>query len=334
MRWTGWKVIAVVSVYISLDSTRGVLTKLSKEGTDYEYNPISVTLVSTLTKLIISIIALYWTDSIPERKDLCDGETHKFALPGIVYLIDDNVKFATLYYLTPGEESLYMNLKVITTAVALRLMIKKPISLLQWSALSSLSLGLISARDSNNLHNLNMGHVLVIVVCVIGSIGDVYNEKLLKDTAATSIHLQNAKLYIFGFLLNGIAWIVYESRKGKRSHFFHGWNGYVFALVFITAAIGLNVSAIFRYLDNLVKVQASAASMIATVILSSLIFDKELSLHFYLAVGVVCNALFVYNYSFNVKMSVVEEIVTTTGDQQTEDDDENLIEEQSSRVNK
>eukprot|EP01060_Flectonema_neradi_P003188 TRINITY_DN12033_c0_g1_i1.p1 TRINITY_DN12033_c0_g1~~TRINITY_DN12033_c0_g1_i1.p1 ORF type:complete len:217 (+),score=44.44 TRINITY_DN12033_c0_g1_i1:350-1000(+) len=188
-----------------------------------------------------------------------------------------------------------MNIKVLTTAAALRVVMSRPITSLQWSSLCLLSLGLVSSRSSKELHTVNPGHFLVLLVCVIGSFGDVYNEKLLKNTTA-SIHLQNFKLYFFGLVLNGVAWGMYESRSSSNRFLFHDWNSYVIALMLVTAAIGLTVSAIFRYLDNLVKVQASAASMITTVLLSSLFFDKELTLHFYLAVGIVCNALFVYNY--------------------------------------
>eukprot|EP01061_Rhynchopus_euleeides_P001867 TRINITY_DN11383_c0_g1_i1.p1 TRINITY_DN11383_c0_g1~~TRINITY_DN11383_c0_g1_i1.p1 ORF type:complete len:393 (+),score=145.73 TRINITY_DN11383_c0_g1_i1:1016-2194(+) len=298
----GWRTPAVVGAYITLYSLASIVTAKSKVKGKYPYNPVAVSLVVSITKLLFSISALYVTHQVPPLSELCSSDslwdTLRFSFPGLVYLIDDNLYFAILYFLTPGEYTLYSNVKVLTTALALRMMLGRHVSPLQWSGLCILALGLTTSKTSaGSFNSLNLGHLLVLAVSVIGSTGDVYNEKLLKDSPDTSIHLQNAKLYVFSVAFNLVALVTYQNGSSESpSSYFGGWGRYTFALVVIGATQGLTLSVIFKFLDNIVKVQAVAASMVLTVLLSAALFGTEPSFGFYLGVGVVLNALFIYNY--------------------------------------
>eukprot|EP01064_Diplonema_japonicum_P000385 TRINITY_DN10272_c0_g1_i3.p1 TRINITY_DN10272_c0_g1~~TRINITY_DN10272_c0_g1_i3.p1 ORF type:complete len:309 (+),score=60.34 TRINITY_DN10272_c0_g1_i3:35-961(+) len=289
----GWKEVAIILIYISLYSAGGLLTKLSKGDGDYTYNPVGVTLVVSCLKLIISL-AMLANQGWPANLGLAGS--WRFAYPAVVYVIDDNLQFAVLYYITPGEAALFFSFKVLSTAMASKIMLNREISSLQWSALMLLTLGLGTSKiGGQHFQGFNLGHVLVVVVSTIGSTGDVYNEKLLKTDTEASIHLQNIKLYTFSVLLNGLGYAVYE-KQGTLNSATYGWNVFVVMLVFVNSFNGIAVSVIFKFLDNIVKVQAAAGGMVLTVLLSSLIFGREPSLGFYLGVGIVFNALYIFNY--------------------------------------
>ena len=310
VRLSGWHVVSVVVAYTLLYSGNGVITSASQVGGKYLYNPVSISFVVSAVKLIFSVSALWWTGRLPtvsqleavprEERRLFLKDTLKFGYPGLVYLVDDNLYFAVLHYLTPGEATLYSNVKVLTTAVALRLMLHKAVSKLQWSALCTLALGLtVSKTAAASFTAFSPGHVLIVLISVIGSTGDVYNEKLLKASPATSIHLQNARLYLFSVVFNFVTMVAYHRRyapAGKGSPYLHGWGWLQVLLVCVGAAQGLSLSVIFKFLDNIVKVEANAAGMVVTVLVSAVFFDRSLATGFYLGVGVVLNALFVYNY--------------------------------------
>ncbi|KAJ9442947.1 CMP-sialic acid transporter 1 [Diplonema papillatum] len=307
-RFTGWKARSAVGLYIVLYSTSQILTKLSKKDDNYQYNPVSVTLVAAFLKLALSAAALYASDGFADlASDLVSWHTLRFAYPSAVYLIDDNLQFVVLYHLTPGEASLLQNVKVLATAVALRAMLKKKLSTVQWASLCILALALASSKTVSAEHPFNTGHVVVLLTSVIGSTGDVYNEKLLKDGPEKSIHAQNIKLYLLGILLTVCATLVYDLLAGSSGTysayrlqygtFFKGWDLNVVCLVVVSALQGLVTSAIFKFLDNLVKIQGQVAGMLLTVALSAVLFSKEPALSFYLSVGIVANALFIYNRS-------------------------------------
>eukprot|EP01062_Namystynia_karyoxenos_P074445 TRINITY_DN71330_c0_g1_i1.p1 TRINITY_DN71330_c0_g1~~TRINITY_DN71330_c0_g1_i1.p1 ORF type:complete len:389 (+),score=101.94 TRINITY_DN71330_c0_g1_i1:77-1168(+) len=297
----GVPVWAVVVTYTTLLSSSSIVATLTKSaGGAYAYNPVAATLSTHTLKLAVSLLALRAQGRWPERLP-APGEVLPFAVPGIVYLIDDNLVFLALYWLRPSEFALFANARILTTAAFSRVLLNRRISGPQWSALTSLMLGLVVARlgavqrSGDNLHGLNPGHFVLAIICVVGALGNVYCEKLLKAEPGDSLHLQNCKLYVFSVTFNAIACVSYGKRSGAPM-LFGGWTAAVVALVIINAAVGLTNSVIFKFLDNLVKVQAAAGAVILTVVASALVFGSEPSPAFYVAVGIVGNAVYVFNH--------------------------------------
>eukprot|EP01063_Lacrimia_lanifica_P025392 TRINITY_DN33196_c0_g1_i1.p2 TRINITY_DN33196_c0_g1~~TRINITY_DN33196_c0_g1_i1.p2 ORF type:complete len:377 (+),score=158.40 TRINITY_DN33196_c0_g1_i1:52-1182(+) len=305
---TGGVVASVVGLYIVLYAGGSLCTSLSQEEGGYRYNPIALTFIVGCVKWVVSVAALVRTGNVPAREDFKWGavqETCKFAFLALVYLIDDNMYFAVLVYLSPAEASLFSNVKVLTTTLFFRVILKRTVKPVQWSALCLLALGLATSKltEGKMTTAFSVGHVLVVVVSCLGSVADVYCEKLLKDQRETSIHLQNTKLYSFGIAFNLIAMLLYQAQAdedggGSRySSFnvFQHFNFWSLLLILCNALQGLTVSVIFKYLDNLWKVQAQAGAMVVTVTLSAVLLGPAPKVGFYLGVGIVLNALYIYN---------------------------------------
>jgi len=68
----------------------------------------------------------------------------------------------------------------------------------------------------------------------------------------------------------------------------------VLAVSGLKALQGLTIALVMKYGDNVVKCYASAASMLCTVFLSWLFFDKHLSFHFFLGGSTVLLSFYLF----------------------------------------
>lgn len=162
-------------------------------------------------------------------------------------MLDNNLMFGVLHFLRPSEVALLQNLSVIVTAFLFRLMLKRMVSSVQWSALFSLMLGLMMSRmgEGSSISALNDGHMLLLLQVIFGAFGNIFTEKVLKGASTTSrglscaeavpLSLQNMLLYVFGVVFNGVALVIVGAAQGRIKTLFGGWNAMCFAAVAINA---------------------------------------------------------------------------------------------------
>ncbi|KDP28519.1 hypothetical protein JCGZ_14290 [Jatropha curcas] len=69
-----------------------------------------------------------------------------FPIPSIIYLIHNNVQFATLIYLDTSTYQIMANLKIVTTGILFRLFLRRKLSNLQWMAVTLLAVGTTTSQ--------------------------------------------------------------------------------------------------------------------------------------------------------------------------------------------
>lgn len=302
-----------------LYTTNAVMMRLTLDPTTghYLYNPISVTLLCEVLKLFVSCLLVPAEALENAAEELRWNSVWPYGIPGLVYLIDDNLQYGIYLYLRPSEATLWANVRILTTAAIFRVLIRRRLSHWQWSSLVILTAGLVLAQsgqidsvattedaDANGtvpppppplrlvladgertqlahysakhgrlsdtsvqtadgdaqvrrgFFGLNLGHALILVVALIGSFGNVFGERLLKRDLEDSLHVQNAKLYAWGVLLNLVAFFWYGRANDDIvfGSLFQGWTPAVVVICLCQAAIGLCISLMFKYIDNLFKV--------------------------------------------------------------------------------
>ena len=132
------------------------------------------------------------------------------------------------------------------------------------------------------------GWVLLLVYVNISAFAGVYSEYMLKRNFRSSIHVQNIHLYCFGIIAN-IVMLATDSHNFRLvcdNGFFHGWNFWTAASAMCLGSIGLVISGIMKYADNIVKCFAAALAILAGTLISVPLFGFELSAIF--AAGVAC----------------------------------------------
>ncbi|XP_063715526.1 UDP-N-acetylglucosamine transporter-like [Symsagittifera roscoffensis] len=160
-------------------------------------------------------------------------ETFKCSVPAFIYVIQNNLSYLALTYLDPGTFEITLQLKLLTTALLMRLILDKRLNIYQWASLTILLIGVcIVESEEFGLFNENFSlkeakgaeHLLIksrlnatsnilsdqksgsfnfikgvlaaVSMTFMSALAGVYFEKLLKETKSkdsTTISGKNRK---------------------------------------------------------------------------------------------------------------------------------------------
>ncbi|GJM99221.1 hypothetical protein PR202_ga16303 [Eleusine coracana subsp. coracana] len=133
---------------MSTKSVSGILTTLSQSNGKYKYDYATIPFLAELFKLSVSSFFL-WKEcqsSSPSRMTKEWRSVRLYLVPSIIYLIHNNVQFATLTYVDPSTYQIMGNLKIVTTGILFRLVLKRKLSNLQWMAIILLAVGTTTSQ--------------------------------------------------------------------------------------------------------------------------------------------------------------------------------------------
>lgn len=208
--------------------------------------------------------------------------------------------------------------KILYTMILMRVMLKKEFTPVQLSAGALLFVGAIVSDSQSHCseHDLKeqsgMGLILSQIIGVMSACAGVYSEALAKfdgsvgnagGLSSVSLHKQNMQLYIWGLLFNTVPLM---ASSGGMAVFFRGIGPIAIAIIFMSAMTGLVVSAIVKYLDNMVKLLAMSVVPAASLLASYLGFGVPISLHVMLGFIIISVASFLYSYKPPVPVFIEE----------------------------
>ena len=249
-------------------------------------------------------------------------ETLKYSVPALLYFLDNNLLFVVLSLIDPPTFTLLNNIKVLITALLYQFFLKRKVTRRQWLALVLLLTGVVisqvskqskhassgngsphhSDKEGFNSHgDFLLGVMIVGVMASFSSFANIYTEYVFKGKAAhdpareRNVHKQNMNLYMFGVLFNGLALITVDYKPIMHEGIFRGYTGYTVAVIVGNACVGLGISFILKWANNMVHIFATSFSLLTTVILSMVFFSFYPTSLFILGAGVVITAIYLYN---------------------------------------
>jgi probable UDP-sugar transporter A4 len=217
----------------------------------------------------------------------------------------------------PASYQILSNLKIFTTAILYRLIIKQKLTKRQWIALTFLFLGsfvysLGTLKDSSFISKTNtdsslvmremyirpLGIPMIVVYCTISGLAGVYNEWILKRNYSESLHLQNVFLYTYGTFFNLIPAVSIMMTSSETSNYrlnlFHGFSFYTWLVVFTQALNGLFMSVVIKYSSNIIRLFVISFSLIVTAMLSFFIYHINFNMYFFTSFVTMICALSLY----------------------------------------
>ncbi|TQE08443.1 hypothetical protein C1H46_005918 [Malus baccata] len=281
MQW--YFVAALLTV---LTSSQGILTTLSQSNGKYKYDYATVPFLAEVFKLIVSCLLLWRECRIsPSVRMTTDWKSVRlYPIPSVIYLIHNNVQFATLVYVDTSTYQILGNLKIVTTGILFRLFLRKKLSNIQWIAIVLLAVGTTTSQvkgcgeaSCDSLFSAPIqGYMLGILSACMSALAGVYTEFLMKKNN-DSLYWQNVQLYTFGVIFN-IARLLFDDFRGGFENgpwwqrLFNGYSLTTWLVVLNLGSTGLLVSWLMKYADNIVKVYSTSMAMLLTMVLSVYLF--------------------------------------------------------------
>uniref|UniRef100_A0A914W947 Uncharacterized protein n=1 Tax=Plectus sambesii TaxID=2011161 RepID=A0A914W947_9BILA len=281
---------------------------------DKVYNSSSVVLLAEFTKWLIAICCLlrscqYDMASVRRLLDVeffgRPMELLKMSVPSIAYAVQNNLDFVALSNLDAGVYQVTTQLKVVTTAVFMVIMLRRRYSARRWFAITLLFAGVAAVQmdaaaenstSNDSDKNYTLGLIAVLSTCFTAGFAGVYFEKMLKDGGSTPFWIRNLQMYTCGIISASLACVVKDGANISRVGFFYGYDSKVYCIVGLLGMGGIYISLVMKHLDNLHKSFASAFSIILVVIMSYWMFaNVHIGGFFLLGSAVVCFAVLLYN---------------------------------------
>eukprot|EP00929_Paragymnodinium_shiwhaense_P009228 TRINITY_DN113314_c0_g1_i1.p1 TRINITY_DN113314_c0_g1~~TRINITY_DN113314_c0_g1_i1.p1 ORF type:complete len:334 (+),score=59.55 TRINITY_DN113314_c0_g1_i1:114-1115(+) len=293
-----WQIKALASlVQIVSYTAQGLLISASRQadGT-FDYDVNTAVQLAELLKLLFAVVRIRSDVSISLRRSL------PFAGIAALYVVQNNLIFHALSYLTAPEYQILNNMKLVSTSVLFRIIMKRQLSLIQWIALGLLTLGMtLSASASQQPqskdsavtgHSMFKGVCTMLVISGCSSLAGVYNELLLKKSGT----LTEGNIYLYSYcVLTGFLPRVWDGTLFSTT-LLRGFGALPWAIVISNAVLGQAISYVFRYADSIVKLYSACAAVCLTTLLSCLLFNTPITIDGVLAYS-VCFVSFLLFYT-------------------------------------
>ncbi|GMP43714.1 hypothetical protein CsSME_00012971 [Camellia sinensis var. sinensis] len=239
-----------------------------------------------------------------------------YPIPSIIYVIHNNVQFATLTFVDPSTYQIMGNLKIVTTGILFRMFLKRKLSNLQWMAIVLLAVGTTTSQakgcgeaSCDSLFSSPIqGYMLGILSACLSALAGVYTEFLMKKNN-DSLYWQNVQLYTFGAIFNMARLLLDDFRGGFHrgpwwQRLFNGYSITTWMVVLNLCSTGLLVSWLMKYADNIVKVYSTSMAMLLTMVLSTLLFTFRPTLQLFLGIIICMMSLHMYFAPVNMLLDL------------------------------
>ncbi|KNC84646.1 hypothetical protein SARC_03137 [Sphaeroforma arctica JP610] len=301
--------------YMGTFVMQGLLTTASQSvGGGYSYNTTTAVMTAECIKLATAF-GLYVQEH-GLTKFQREFQAHQnllrlYFVPAGLYCLYNNLAFINLANYDPTSYYLLLQFRVVVTGVVFQVLFKQRLSQKQWASLVILTCGCFMKEYGSGSHKeasvgieaqrqadfyFHTGLIMVQVFC--SCFAGVYNEKLLKgDNGEAPVMLQNCYMYLDSIVCN----ILFIMVRGELGSAFsaQGLSSMLQPVVVLVccnnAMIGIITSLFLKKLNSVVKVYASAIELIATAILSWMLFGYPIDGPTFIALILIVGASAIYS---------------------------------------
>lgn len=289
--------------------------RLSRTGESFsgqKYLTTTAVFSAEVVKLVISIPLVWYEHNMNTRQTAAalyryifanPLEMFKVALPGILYTLQNNLIFIGLSNLSGAMYQVTYQLKILTTALLSVLLLGRRLSLLKWSALFLLFVGVALIQypggvepklSQSNKENAFLGLAAVLCACFTSGLAGVSLERLLKRNT-TTIWINNVQLALYGVVASFAVAVYTDGEAIRNFGFFQGYTTTTVSAILLQALGGLVVAAVLKYADNILKCFGNALSIVFSCLVSwAWLADFAPSRLFCVGTCLVLTATFLY----------------------------------------
>jgi hypothetical protein len=181
------------------------------------------------------------------------------------YAIVNNVTFAIFVHAPASTFFLLKAASPVVTALMLKVLVDRTVSSVQWISIVAQCFGLVLTQFNPCTHTTDvslLAYVLILVNVAVSCAAGVWNEHIIK-TYNVSVNVQNTMMYSSGIVINLIMYMILPTSWFGAKHtlgFFDGYTWAVAGVIAANGAVGLVITAVYKYADVVVKTFGLAAS--------------------------------------------------------------------------
>uniref|UniRef100_F1L7G5 UDP-galactose/UDP-N-acetylglucosamine transporter srf-3 n=1 Tax=Ascaris suum TaxID=6253 RepID=F1L7G5_ASCSU len=228
-------------------------------------------------------------------------ETAKVCVPAMIYTLQNNLYYIALSHLEATTFCLAYQMKIFTTALFLRFMLKRKLSMQQWFALILLAVGVADVQieykpplsSTRTRQYPAIGFTAVISMCFTSAFAGVYLEKVLKGSVV-NIWMQNIRLSLLGIPISAISVILNDYDLVAQGGIFRGFDELVWIMTITNSVGGLLISIVIKYADNILKAYAQSLAIVGAAAGSWILFDFTPNFMFTLGAFTVITSVYMY----------------------------------------
>ncbi|KAG6622349.1 UDP-N-acetylglucosamine transporter [Phytophthora cinnamomi] len=316
-----------------------IVSKYSRATAGPKYRPSSVVLLVELLKFLLCYVMLLHTkrgnvkaslrtlqiEVFADRKGLT-----KMAVLAFLYALQNMFALVAYDYVDVATYQIVYQLKIITTAMFMLVLLHRRFSVVQWCAMLALMAGVAicsySRLPASDTHvdeaaasKRFIGICVMVGLAINSGLAAAYFERVMKSHKAVATQQTLDPLWTRNLQLSAISVgvtfvdLIRNFSEVWTNGFFYGFHPSVFAVIFLQAVGGLTIAAVVRYSDNIVKNFGTSFSLILSCIISNYMFGQTATFSFYFGVFLVVGSVFVYGDSrFAIKPVAKKERRSTT----------------------
>ncbi|CAL1526984.1 unnamed protein product [Lymnaea stagnalis] len=296
-----WPIILITQVFIY--STYGIFINLSRVDGHVKYDSFSMVLSIETIKFLMALM-MSWPEIVNHgMPEIRMKNVIPFSVPAFCYCLNNNLAVYMQDQMDPATFQVLCNLKIASTALLYRIIMRRNLRHLQWISLALLTFaGALNSYSGytektlslREIHVTSTGLFMAVLYCIISGFAGVYTEYILKRDIKISLPLQSCFLYSFGIILNFLMWIF---QAGETLSLFQGYTKYTWIVIVCQAVNGLVMSLIMKHSSNIVRLFVITSAIPVATFLSIFIFHLQPGFEFFIVVITVVISIYLYNYS-------------------------------------
>jgi solute carrier family 35 (UDP-sugar transporter), member A1/2/3 len=230
----------------------------------------------------------------------------KTGIPALLYTIQTNLVYLAISNLDPAVFQVTFQIKILTTALFMVILLNRSLRLSQWISLLLLTIGISIIQiqnvkskggvDLNDQKNAIFGLICVVMACVLSGLAGVYFEKILKNSKV-SIWVRNIQLGLFGTMFALLTVYFSDFENIVPLGFFYGYTKLVWVNILVQSAGGLLVAVVIKYADNILKGFATSIAIIVSCLASVYLFNTFINSIFVFGTFLVVLSVVLYSYA-------------------------------------
>ncbi|GFH53975.1 hypothetical protein CTEN210_10451 [Chaetoceros tenuissimus] len=310
---TGFKVLALLAFQ---NSFKNILMRVVMK----DHGGFLLSTAITMVELLKLLFSVGYIVLIQERNPFSVityikndwRNTLLLCVPATAYSFQMSMEYVAMANIDPSTFSVLVQMKMLTTALFFRTILKKRLMKKQFMSLIILTVGVMlcsmktgTEKDEKDSGNKSLGIAATLGIACSSGFASVYTEKVIKTARKnTSFNKEDyglaymqAQLAIVSLVVLGLYAFTKDFKEITQNGFFHNYDIAAFCSSLNSAVGGLIVAAVLKFANSVLKGYATAVSVVLTTIASNIMFGTQMSLFFVMGSVNCCMAVLLYNAS-------------------------------------